>query len=55
MPITIEDVRDLFKKLENGDSAAFFEHIAEGKIAEVRAYLDSALVARFFKKNPITN
>jgi hypothetical protein len=27
---------------------------SDGKIVEVRAYLDSALVARLFKENPIT-
>ena len=133
MAITLDRVRDVFKGLENGDGAAFFEYVdnnvdwivegthplashyrsksdfrshtfdkldkvlpqgtqlrvehalvsgdwavvelhslataknglkfdnrycwvcrfADGKIVEVRAYLDSALVARLFEENPI--
>jgi len=134
MTITSESVRDIFKGLENGDGAAFFEHVADnvdwvvegthplaghylskkafiegtftklakvlpqgaqlhtenvivqdsqavvelhslatakngmrfdnrycwvvyfksGMIARVRAYLDSAMVARLFEENPLT-
>lgn len=134
MAITADRVREIFKGLENGDGAAFFDHVADnvdwivegthplaghylskrafidgtfaklakvlpqgtelyvehilvsgdwavvelhslataknglrfdnrycwvcrfsdGKIVEVRAYLDSALVARLFQENPIT-
>ncbi len=46
MAITLDRVRDVFKGLENGDGA-------DGKIVEVRTYLDSALVARLFEENPI--
>jgi ketosteroid isomerase-like protein len=133
MAITVDSVREIFKGLESGDGAAFFDHVADnvdwivegthplaghylskkaflegtfaklgqvlpkgaqlhtehvivqddqavvelhslatakngmrfdnrycwvcrfaaGKIVEVRAYLDSAMVARLFKENPI--
>jgi ketosteroid isomerase-like protein len=135
MAITLERVREIFRGLENGEGAAFFEHVADnvdwtvegthplagqyrsksdfrahtfeklnsvlphgtqlhvehaltsgdwaivelhslatarngfrfdnrycwvcrfaaGKIVEVRAYLDSALVARLFEENPIAD
>ena len=29
MPITADSVREIFKGLENGDGAAFFEHVAD--------------------------
>ena len=29
MAITSESVREIFKGLENGDGAAFFEHVAD--------------------------
>lgn len=45
MAISPDRVRDIFKGLETGDGAAFFER--------VRTYLDSALMARLFEENPI--
>ena len=89
MGITSDGVREIFKGLENGDGAAFFEHVEDllvkdneavvelhslataknglrfdnrycwvvyfrdGVIVRVRAYLDSAMVARLFEENPI--
>jgi len=29
MSVTPEEVREIFKGLENGDGAAFFEHVAD--------------------------
>ena len=29
MAVTLEHVRDIFKDLENGDGAGFFEHVAD--------------------------
>jgi hypothetical protein len=29
MPITSDQVREIFKGLEEGDSAAFFQHVAD--------------------------
>jgi len=46
MAVTAEFVRSVFKGLETGDGADFFKR--------VRAYLDSAMVARLFEENPIS-
>ena len=46
MGITTDRVREIFKGLENGDGAAFFEQVADD--------VDwTAMVARLFEENPI--
>ena len=51
MPLAPTHVREVFENLETGDRRAFFADVAD---VEVRAYLDSALVARLFQDNPIS-
>lgn len=54
-PLTIAQIHEIFRNLESGDGKGFFDHVADDVdwIVEGTRPLDSTLVARLFKENPI--